>query len=189
MLFVSVALLAAALSLGTTQIYQLSYALLGLLVAALVLGLAGSRALGVERRFSGREGIMAGEPTTVGLRLTNGSRLVLSGIEVVDLLPQRNVSRPSTVPAGGERFVETTVSFARRGLYTIGPVRDSLYRSIQAPSFLAQRRAGDGGDRILGGPRRGGADGRERREAEPTQCSGARISLDCGSTVRVATGG
>lgn len=120
-LVVGAASLVVALSLGTTQLYQLAYALLGLLVAALALGLAGSRSLGLERRMPRGEGITAGVSTTIGLRLTNGSRLAASGVEVVDHLPKRNVSRPPAVPAGGEHLVESTVSFARRGLYGIGP--------------------------------------------------------------------
>ncbi len=123
MLFVGLSSLGVALSLGTTQFYQLSYALIGLCGAALVLGLVGSRALGAERRLSRTEGITAGDSTTVGLRLTNGSRLDLSGVEVEDRLPHRHVFRPPAVPAGGERPVESAVSFPRRGLYTIGPVR------------------------------------------------------------------
>jgi uncharacterized protein (DUF58 family) len=115
--------LVAAVSLGTTQFYQLSYTLFGLCAAALVLGLAGSRALGLERRLSSTEGITAGGSTTVGLRLTNGSRLALSGVEIVDRLPHRQVFRPSAVPSGGERLVERTVSFPRRGLYGIGPAQ------------------------------------------------------------------
>jgi uncharacterized protein (DUF58 family) len=122
-LFVGLSSLVVAFSLGTTQFYQLSYALIGLCGAALVLGLFGSRALGVERRLSRTEGITAGDSTTVGLRLTNGSRLDLSGVEVEDRLPHRHVFRPPAVPAGGERLVESAVSFPRRGLYTIGPVR------------------------------------------------------------------
>lgn len=121
MLFVGASSLGVALSLGTTQFYQLAYALLGLCVAALALGLAGSRSLGLERRLSRSEGIIAGSSTTISLRLTNGSRLAASGVEVVDRLPYRSVSRPPEVPAGGERLTEITVSFARRGLYEIGP--------------------------------------------------------------------
>lgn len=121
-LLVVAVLLAAALSLGTTQLYQLAYALLGLLVAAFTLGLVGSRALSVERRLSHREGIVAGEPTTVSLRLANRSRLDLSRVELVDRLPHRSVFRSQSVPAEGGQLLETTVSFARRGLYAIGPV-------------------------------------------------------------------
>ncbi len=113
--------LVAALSLGTTQFYQLAYLLLGLLIAALVLGVIGSRALGLQRSMPRREGIAAGEPVGIGLRLTNSSRLASSKVEVVDRLPNRHVSEAPPVPAGGEKFVETTVSFERRGVYEIGP--------------------------------------------------------------------
>lgn len=113
--------LVVALFLGTTQLYQLAYALLGLLVASLGLGLAGSRSLGLERRMPHEEGVEAGDSTTIGLLLTNGSRLAAAGMEVVDRVPDRRVSRPDVAPAGGERLVERTVSFGRRGLYGIGP--------------------------------------------------------------------
>ena len=117
----AVASLAAALSLGTTQFYQLAYLLIGLMAAALVLGVIGSRALSAERRMPRSEGIAAGEPVGIGLRLTNSSRLASPRVEVVDRLPNRHVSEAPPVPAGGERLVETTVSFERRGVYEIGP--------------------------------------------------------------------
>lgn len=117
----AVASLAAALSLGTTQFYQLAYLLFGLLVVSLVLGVIGSRALRLERRMPRSEGIAAGEPVGIGLRLTNGSRLASSKVAVIDHLPNRHVSEAPPVPAGGERLVETTVSFERRGVYEIGP--------------------------------------------------------------------
>jgi len=120
-LVVGAASLAVALSLGTTQLYQLAYAMLGLLLASFVLGLAGGRALGARRRTPDAAGITAGGSVTLGLRLTNRSRLALSGVEVVDRLPYRSVSRPLAVPAGEERVVESAVSFPRRGLYGIGP--------------------------------------------------------------------
>lgn len=113
------------LSLGTTQFYQLAYALFGLCGASLVLGVAGSRALGVERRMPRNAGMTAGESVNVGLRLTNASRIAASGVEVEDRLPRRHVSRPPSVPGLGESHLETTVSFPRRGLYGIGPVRVS----------------------------------------------------------------
>ena len=117
----AVASLVAALSLGTTQFYQLAYLLLGLMVAAFVLGVIGSRALRLQRRMPRSEGIAAGEPVGTGLRLTNRSRLASSKVEVVDRLPNRHVSEAPSVPAGGEQLVETTVSFERRGVYEIGP--------------------------------------------------------------------
>ncbi|MDN5698470.1 MAG: DUF58 domain-containing protein, partial [Rubrobacter sp.] len=120
-LVAAIASLAAALSLGTTQFYQLSYLLLGLLAAALALGIIGSRALRLERLMPGGEGIAAGEPVGIGIRLTNGSRLASSKVEVIDYLPNRHVSEAPPVPAGGERLIETTISFERRGVYEIGP--------------------------------------------------------------------
>lgn len=119
-LFVGVSSLVVALSLGTTQFYQLAYALLGLFVAAYALGLATSRSLGLERRISRDAGIAAGESATIGLRLSNDSRRAASGVEVVDRLPQRSVYRFPEIPGGEERSTQTTVSFARRGLYAIG---------------------------------------------------------------------
>lgn len=113
--------LAAALSLGTTQLYQFAYLLLGLLAVALVLGIFGSRTLSIQRHMPRSEGIAAGEPVGIGLRLTNSSRLESSKVEVVDRLPNRHVSEAPSVPARGEQFVETTVSFERRGVYEIGP--------------------------------------------------------------------
>lgn len=122
MLFLGLCSLIVGLSLGTTQFYQLAYALFGLCGASLVLGLAGSRALGVERHMPRNAGINAGESVNVGLRLTNASRLAASGVEVEDRLPHRHFLRPPSVPGLGESHLETTVSFPRRGLYGIGPV-------------------------------------------------------------------
>lgn len=114
--------LGAAVSLGTTQLYQLGYALLGLVAAAFVLGLLGARALGVERRMTHCEGIYAGEPVEIWLRLTNGSRVASTGVAVEDRTPEPRVCEHPSVPAGGERLVHTAVSFPRRGLYELGPV-------------------------------------------------------------------
>lgn len=124
-LFVGAASLLAAFSLGTTQFYQLSYALFGLFAAALALGIAGSRALSLERRLSREAVMIAGGSATVGLCLGNVSRLAASGVEIVDRLPHRSVHRLPAIPAGEERTTETTVSFVRRGLYEIGPAEVS----------------------------------------------------------------
>lgn len=170
MLFLGVCSLVVGLSLGTTQFYQLAYALFGLCGASLALGVAGSRALGVKRRMSHNAGITAGESVNVGLRLTNGSRIAGSGVEVEDRLPHRHVSRLPSVPGMGESHLETTVSFPRRGLYGIGPVRVSstdplgllrfrrdyglaaellVYPEIHDVPGLPVRSGGEGG----GGPR------------------------------------
>lgn len=144
--FVAGSSLAVALSLGTTQFYQLAYALGGLFGASLLLGLFGSRALGLERRLSRREGILAGGSTTVALRLTNGSRLAVSGVEVVDRLPHRVVTRLPAVPAGEEKVTQSTVSFVRRGLYRLGPAEVS---SPDPFGLLRFRRAAGGCTEVL----------------------------------------
>ena len=113
--------LVAALLVGTTQIYQLAYALAGLLLAAFVLGLFFSRGLRYARRIPEGERPIVGCSSHVDLIVSNASRTRSPNLEVVDHLPERHMFRG--LPVGGfeTRKIQGPVFFAKRGLYELGP--------------------------------------------------------------------
>ncbi|MDQ4042724.1 MAG: DUF58 domain-containing protein [Actinomycetota bacterium] len=106
---------------GTTQLFQLAYALAGLLLAALVLGRFFSRRLGYERRLSAGERFVAGRSSRVGLAVHNASRGRSPGLEVVDHLPKRRLLGTPSVGGSQTRVLQEPVFFERRGLYEFGP--------------------------------------------------------------------
>jgi uncharacterized protein (DUF58 family) len=107
--------------IGTTQLYQLAYALVGLLLVALVLGLIFSRGLRYARRVPTGERLVAGRPSRVETVVFNASRARSSGMEVVDHLPEQRLFVRSPVEGKGELAVWEQVLFASRGLYKLGP--------------------------------------------------------------------
>ena len=113
--------LVAALLVGTTQIYQLAYALAGLLLVALVLGLFFSRGLEYARRIPEGERPTVGRSFRVELMVSKASRTRSPNVEVVDHLPERRPFRE--VPVGGfeTQKIREPVLFAKRGLYELGP--------------------------------------------------------------------
>ena len=120
-IFFGVLSLVAALLIGTTQIYQLAYALAGLLLAALALGLFLSRGLGYARRIPEGERLTVGCPSRVDLVVSNSSRTRSPGVEVVDHLPERRPFRGPPVEGFETRRVRESVLFAKRGFYELGP--------------------------------------------------------------------
>ncbi len=104
-IFFGVLSLVAALLVGTTQMYQLAYALAGLLLAALALGLFFSQGLEYARRILEGERPTAGRPSRVELVVSNTSRTRSPDVEVVDHLPERR-SFPGP-PVGGIRDTES----------------------------------------------------------------------------------
>ncbi len=120
-LFFAVLSLTVALLIGTTQIYQLAYALIGLLLASFALGLFLSRGMRYERRILEVERLVAGRPTQVELVVSNVARTRSPGAEVVDLLPkERRFLMP---PLGGmeTRGIQQPMLFAKRGRHELGP--------------------------------------------------------------------
>jgi uncharacterized protein (DUF58 family) len=113
--------LIAALLVGTTQIYQLAYAFVGLLLAALVLGLFFSRGLRYTRRIPEGERPTVGRSSHVELMVSNASRTRSPNVEVVDHIPGRRLFRG--LPVGGfeTRKIRESVLFAKRGFYELGP--------------------------------------------------------------------
>jgi len=113
--------LAAARLTGTTQLYQLAYALAGLFVVALVLGFFFSRGLGYARRIPAGERFVAGYPSHVELTFSNASGTRSPGLEVVEHLPERR--RFEVLPVEGikKQTLRERVVFAERGLYRFGP--------------------------------------------------------------------
>jgi uncharacterized protein (DUF58 family) len=106
---------------GTTQLFQLAYALAGLLLAALVLGRFFSRGLGYERRLSAGERFVAGRSSRVGLAVQNSSRTRSPSVEVLDHVPKRRLLKGPPVGGLKTRTLQESVLFERRGLYELGP--------------------------------------------------------------------
>jgi uncharacterized protein (DUF58 family) len=108
---------------GTTQLYQLAYALAGLLVGALVLGFVLFRGLGYARRVPTGERFVAGRPSQVEIVVHNASRTRSPGLEVVDHLPKRRLLARPPVEGLAKQATWEPVLFARRGLYEFGPAQ------------------------------------------------------------------
>jgi uncharacterized protein (DUF58 family) len=113
--------LAAGWLVGTTQLFQLAYALAGLLLAALVLGGFFSRGLGYERRLPAGERFVAGRYSRVGLAVQNASSTRSPNVEVLDHLPKRRLLKAPSVGGLKTRVLQEPVFFERRGLYELGP--------------------------------------------------------------------
>jgi uncharacterized protein (DUF58 family) len=120
-MFFGVISLFSALLIGTTQLYQFAYALAGLLLVALVLGLFLSRGLGYTRRTLVGERFIAGRPSQVESVVRNASRTRSSSMGVVDHLPKWRLVEMSSIEGPGARTIQQAVLFARRGLYELGP--------------------------------------------------------------------
>ena len=104
--------------IGTTQFHQLGYALLILPLASLALGVMGSRGLRYSRALPPGTRITAGSPATLRLLLER-SRFGATKASVVDRLPEARIFEFSTTR---ERSTsEVPLTFARRGVYTLGP--------------------------------------------------------------------
>lgn len=119
-LVIGLLVLFGARLIGTTQLHQLAYALLALLIAALALGYFAARGLKFSRglpasRFS------AGTPSRIDLLISNSSSLNSSRIEVVDRLPEPRGFESPPLGKGRGAAVEVPVTFPRRGLYELGP--------------------------------------------------------------------
>ena len=112
--------LVAALLVGTTQIYQLAYAFVGLLLAALVLGLFFSRGLRYVRRIPEGERPTAGRSSHVELVVSNASRTRSPNVEVVDHFPERRTFRGPPVAGSETRKMRELVLFVKRGFYEPG---------------------------------------------------------------------
>src|SRR5215213_2235737 len=117
-LFAGVVTLVVARLIGTTQFHQLAYAFLALPLASLVLGVVGSRGLRYSRALPPGVRITAGSPAKLWLLLER-SRFGAPKASVVDRLPE---SRSFDFSATREMSrIEVLLTFARRGVYTLGP--------------------------------------------------------------------
>jgi uncharacterized protein (DUF58 family) len=117
-LFAGVVTLVVARLIGTTQFHQLAYALLTLPLASLVLGVVSSRGLRYSRALPPGVRITAGSPAKLRLLLER-SRFGAPKASVVDHLPG---PRSFDFSATRERSrIEVPLTFARRGVYTLGP--------------------------------------------------------------------
>ncbi|CAA9456739.1 MAG: FIG002343: hypothetical protein [uncultured Rubrobacteraceae bacterium] len=120
-LFFGVLSLVVARLIGTTQIYQLGYALLALMLAALVLGFWSSRGLSYSRRLPGGERPTAGRETGAELLVSNSSRSASPRVEVSDRLPKPRFFELPSVDGGETGKIRVRVSFPKRGVYNLGP--------------------------------------------------------------------
>ena len=122
-IFFGILTMAVARLIGTTQFYQLSYTLLAFVVAALALGLLGSRRIGFSRNLPAGVRFTAGSSARIDLLLSNGSGFDTSGIIVKDRLPDSKSFDVPRLRAGGGDVVEVPISFPRRGVYELGPAQ------------------------------------------------------------------
>jgi uncharacterized protein (DUF58 family) len=106
---------------GTTQLYQLGYALLLLLPGALILGLVLLRGLRYERRPSSGERLVAGQESALEVVILNEAARRSPPLEVLDRLPDERLFRARPVPPRSRVSVEAPVRFRRRGVYALGP--------------------------------------------------------------------
>ena len=117
-LFAGVVTLLVARLIGTTQFHQLAYALLVLPFASLVLGVMGSRGLRYSRALTPGVRITAGSPAKLRLLLER-SRFGATKASVVDHLPGPRGFEFSQTRKRSR--IEVPLTFARRGVYTLGP--------------------------------------------------------------------
>lgn len=120
-IFFGVLSLVVAYLLGTTQIYQLGYALLALILAAFALGFWLSRGLSYARRIPDGERPTAGRKTRVELLVSNDSVAASPRVEIVDRLPEPRFFELPPVDARETGRIKVPVIFAKRGLYDLGP--------------------------------------------------------------------
>jgi uncharacterized protein (DUF58 family) len=106
---------------GTTQLYQLAYAIAGLFLVALVLGFVLSRGLGYTHRIPAGERFVAGEPSYIELVVSNASWTRSPSSEVMDHLPKRHLLEMPPVEGRKQCVLRESALFARRGLYELGP--------------------------------------------------------------------
>jgi uncharacterized protein (DUF58 family) len=117
-LFAGILTLVVARLIGTTQFHQLAYALLALPLASLVLGVVGTRGLRYSRALPPGIRITAGSPAKLRLLLER-SRFGAAKASVVDRLPEPRSFDFSTTRERSR--IEVPLTFARRGVYTLGP--------------------------------------------------------------------
>ena len=126
--------------IGTTQFYQLAYVLLGLVVAAVVLGLLGSRGIGFSRNLPAGTRFTAGKPDRIDLLLTNSSRFDTSEVTVIDRLPKPQSFEAPALRGGGGDVVEVPVNFGRRGVYELGPAEVRVLEPFRLLQFVRKFR-------------------------------------------------
>jgi uncharacterized protein (DUF58 family) len=120
-LVIGLLILFLARLIGTTQFHQLAYALLALLVAALVLGWWISRGLRFSRVLPPGVRITAGRPARIRLLLSNRARMGSSRVSVADRLPEPRIFEAPPLGGYEETAIEAPLTFARRGVYELGP--------------------------------------------------------------------
>lgn len=118
---IGVAVVVLARLIGTTQFHQLAYVLLGLVAAAFVLGFLSTMRLAFSRGLPPGERLVAGAPSRVELTLSNASPLGTSELEVTDHLPHEQGFASPPLGRGESRSADVPVTFARRGIYSLGP--------------------------------------------------------------------
>jgi uncharacterized protein (DUF58 family) len=107
--------------IGTTQFHQFAYALLALPLASMVLGVMASRGLHYSRSLPPGTRITAGSTAKLRLLLER-SRFGATNVSVLDRLPG---PRSFKFPESKER-IEVPLTFARRGVYELGPAEVSV---------------------------------------------------------------
>lgn len=119
-LVIGLLVLFLARMIGTTQFHQLAYALLALLLAALVLGYSSSQGLRFSRVLPPGVRVTARNPASIRLLLER-ARFGSSRVSVTDRLPEPRVFEAQPLAGQGGTTIEAPLAFARRGVYELGP--------------------------------------------------------------------
>lgn len=122
--------------IGTTQFYQLGYALLGLVLVALFLGLLGFRKIEFSRNLPSGVRFVAGKEARIDLLLYNGSRFDASEVSIADRLPKPRSFEIPALRGGGGDVVEVPVTFKRRGVYELGPAEVRALEPFRLLQFV-----------------------------------------------------
>ena len=131
---------------GTTQLYQLAYAIAGLFLVALVLSFVLSRGFEYTRRIPAGGRFVAGSPSYLELVVSNVSRTRSPGSEVVDHLPKRRLFEIPSVEGRKEQVYREPALFTRRGLYELGPAE---IRTVDPFGLLRFVRRFETGEQIV----------------------------------------
>lgn len=121
MIIVGIVVLVVARLIGTTQFHQLAYVLFLLPLSSLILGYLSSRGVKFSRRLPLADRLAVGKSARIDLLLANESHLDTSRAGVLDRLPEPREFDAPPLKKGGGTMLEVPVTFARRGVYELGP--------------------------------------------------------------------
>lgn len=106
---------------GTTQLYQLAFAMLALPAVGLGLAFWSGRGIKVHHRVPAGSRLMAGQQAAIEVVTKNEGWSPSPRLEVVSEVPESTRFQVPGIPGGGEHVDIIPVSLAFRGVYELGP--------------------------------------------------------------------